>query len=173
MGGEGRGKWSGGEREEGGGGVELQSKFHQVTISNHIAIISLMILSSSDSTNEKVSVLRLSIPLKNLSFWWKLWVLHPNIKHQSKALNNACIITQYRSKVWSKGHHETKSCAWGEHVHFCLYSKIKEMKVKTRTFLPLEVFERRKKSTRIFTFSPLWPSLPSSPGPPWSPWTKR
>ena len=69
MGGEGRGKWSGGEREEGGGGrVELQSKFHQVTISNHIAIISLMILSSSDSTNGKVSVLRLSIPLKNLSF---------------------------------------------------------------------------------------------------------
>ena len=55
-----------GRRE--GGGVELQSKFHQVTISNHIAIISLMILSSSDSTNGKVSVLRLSIPLKNLSF---------------------------------------------------------------------------------------------------------
>lgn len=68
MGGEGRGKWSGGEREEVGGREELQSKFHQVTISNHIAIISLMILSSSDSTNEKVSVLRLSIPLKNLSF---------------------------------------------------------------------------------------------------------
>lgn len=68
MGGEGRGNGSGGEREEGGGGVELQSKFHQVTISNHIAIISLMILSSSDSTNGKVSVLRLSIPLKNLSF---------------------------------------------------------------------------------------------------------
>ena len=42
-----------------GGRVELQSKFHQVTISNHIAIISLIILSSSDSTNEKVSVLRL------------------------------------------------------------------------------------------------------------------
>ena len=67
MGGEGRGNGSGGEREE-GGGVELQSKFHQVTISNHIAIISLMILSSSDSTNGKVSVLRLSIPLRNLSF---------------------------------------------------------------------------------------------------------
>ena len=63
-GGEGRSKGSGGERER--GGVELQS--HQVTISNHIAIISLMILSSSDSTNGKVSVLRLSIPLKNLSF---------------------------------------------------------------------------------------------------------
>ena len=69
MGGEGRGNGGGGEREEGrGGGVELQSKFHQVTVSNHIAIISLMILSSSDSTNGKVSVLRLSIPLKNLSF---------------------------------------------------------------------------------------------------------
>ena len=48
----------------GGGRVEL----HQVTISNHIAIISLMILSSSDSTNGKVSVLRLSISLKHLSF---------------------------------------------------------------------------------------------------------
>ena len=57
-----------GKGRKGGGGVELQSKFHQVTISNHIAIISLMILSSSDSTNGKVSVLRLSIPLKNLSF---------------------------------------------------------------------------------------------------------
>lgn len=68
MGGEGRGNGSGGEREEGEGGVELQSKFHQFTISNHIAIISLMILSSSDSTNGKVSVLRLSISLKNLSF---------------------------------------------------------------------------------------------------------
>ena len=69
MGGEGRGNGSGGKgRKGGGGGVELQSKFHQVTISNHIAIISLMILSSSDSTNGKVSVLRLSIPLKNLSF---------------------------------------------------------------------------------------------------------
>ena len=55
-------------RKGGGGGVELQSKFHQVTISNHIAIISLMILSSSDSTNGKVSVLRLSISLKHLSF---------------------------------------------------------------------------------------------------------
>ena len=57
-----------GKGRKGGGGVELQSKFHQVTISNHIAIISLMILSSGDSTNGKVSVLRLSIPLKNLSF---------------------------------------------------------------------------------------------------------
>ena len=68
MGGEGRGNGSGGKGRKGGGGVELQSKFHQVTISNHIAIISLMILSSSDSTNGKVSVLRLSIPLKKLSF---------------------------------------------------------------------------------------------------------
>ena len=67
MGGEGRGNGSGGKGRK-GGGVELQSKFHQVTISNHIAIISLMILSSSDSTNGKVSVLRLSIPLRNLSF---------------------------------------------------------------------------------------------------------
>lgn len=68
MGGEGRGERGVERRGKGGRGVELQSKFHQVTISNHIAIISLMILSSSDSTNGKVSVLRLSIPLKNLSF---------------------------------------------------------------------------------------------------------
>lgn len=58
MGGEG-GVNEGAGKGRKGGGVELQSKFHQVTISNHIAIISLIILSSSDSTNEKVSVLRL------------------------------------------------------------------------------------------------------------------
>lgn len=40
------------------------------------------------------------------------------------------IITQYRSKVWSKGHHETKSCTWADYVHFCLYSKIKENESK-------------------------------------------